>query len=197
MKLIIRAKLIIIFVFLFSISCYSQNNKFGVSVSLARISLTDNYHVTFSWPNYHVKYFERKLVYWSYGIYFPCLWNIDESNQIVFKPGAFYSKRPFSGIELGLMYKRIFFDDYKVGLGLNVNIHEFYDWLQGWAANTTIDFSIERRIIKDTFLGLSFHKPFNKNFGHSADRVIGGEIITSYSDSSLDYMIKVYIEYYF
>lgn len=154
MKRINLVKFIVaIFLFL-SANSFAQGYKWGVSISVSRIALTDNYQVSFWWPTHHVEQLERKLIYWGSGLYYTGAWTIAEVNQIAIKLGVFIAKEPFNGIETGLMYKRIFLDDYKVGLGFNVNIHEFFEWVNGETANTTVDLCVERRIIEETFVGL-------------------------------------------
>jgi hypothetical protein len=180
-------------------SVTAQDYKWGVSLSTSYIDVSDNYHVTFSWPTYHVQYFERKLNYRGYGLHYVGSWTFGDDNEILIKPGVLISRDPFGGIELGLMYKRTFLKDYKLGIGITTNIRDFIRWANGTrTANSTYELSFERAIMKDTFLGVSFIDAIgDNNFGASTDRVIAGEIITSYSKSYLEYMIRAHIEYYF
>lgn len=183
----------------FTTPIISQGYKWGVSLSTSYIDVTDYYHVTFSWPTYHVQYFERKLNYIGYGLHYVGSWSFLDDNEILIKPGVFFSRAPFGGFELGLMYKRIFLKDYKLGLGITTNIRDFFGWVNGTkTANSTYELSFERAIMKDTFLGISFIDAIgDNNFGASTDRVIAGEIITSFSKSYLEYMIRAHITYYF
>lgn len=176
-----------------------QEYKWGLSASLARIMITDKYEVYYYNPQpvgLKIRQYERDINYWGYGLYYCGVWQLGTQNEIVIKPGIFLSNKTFSGLEVGFYYKRIFWDDYKANLGFNVNIHDFFQWANGRATNTTIDLSIERRIINDIFLGVSFSKPVSENFGDSYDRIINGEIIHGNAVSNVHYILKAYLEYY-
>ena len=188
----------IIFFIMFCTLTKGQEYRWGLSGSITKIMSTDKWKVSYySPPPYREVQYEREMDYWGYGLYYCGVWQLGTKNEILIKPGIFLSNETFSGIECGFYYKRILFDDFKAGLGLNVNIHDFFEWANGRPVNTTIDLSIERRIINDIFLGVTFSKPVNENFGNSYQSRINGEIINGgYAVSNVHYMLKAYIEYY-
>lgn len=183
---------------MFSFIAKGQEYKWGLSGSVAKIMSTDRWKVSYYFPPpYREVQYEREVDYWGYGLYYCGVWQIGTQNEILIKPGIFLSKEVFSGLEVGLYYKRIFFDDYKTGLGFNVNMHDFFEWANGRPVNTTIDFSVERRIINDIFIGVSFSKPVNANFGDSYQSRINGEIIKGgLAVTNIHYLLKAYLEYY-
>lgn len=180
-------------------SVTAQDYKWGFSASANRISANEKWSVSFAYPPpFKIVQYEREMNYMGYGLYYCGVWQLDSQNEILLKPGIFLSDEIFSGLEAGLYYKRILLNDFKVSFGFNVNLHDFFEWANGRPLNTTIDVALERRLIDDVFIGASFAKPVNENFGNSYQWEINGEHINNgLSVIKVHYMLKAYVEIYF
>lgn len=177
-------KILFIILIIFNTIIFSQNKIglaiYGVNISTKEIQIKDKFFPTdLSFNSNFSSYLLSVLINF----------NLSQSDLFIIKLGYLSSDNFFSAGQLGLYYKRLLLDNFSIGSGVNLEIHENFLSNDGIINpyNGTFDLFASFSLNKNNNFSLIFSTPFSKYYGKH-------NYLGFTTRSEVQYMIKFGIE---
>lgn len=182
---------ILFFIFILSISVYSQSYNFGIQIKSSVL-----YTQQYSDGEY-----DKFVEFYPLSVYFANKFKINEAYEIELSPGYLFAGDNFSGFEI-LLYIKRYFGNVFVGLGPTLHYNIGCDYgtsIQEYSPNKTfINASVVSGIKLGTNISLlvNYILPLSKDFGYSSVFSYPDAFVVKY-ERKLFYIIQMGIEFNF